>query len=659
MAEPRGLLFVELNLSSTNTRDKELQRARALSHAAKTSHPRNRPGEPKSAAKGRLVGDIDGPWRPPGEQGDTAVDGDGPNYRQNRARRKKPYDIHRWRMIQGQSTTRACEGSLPGEQPNRHPPWRTIEMTIPTHKGNSDPFNCTPVPCSALNFSLIQDDRTSLVDIVWPGEISLRKNRASMINEIWKVMPSILDAPPITHAIISHSHYSKAIRYQILGKRDQHATALAEKHKAWAVRGLRDLLEEYQKSGRPELLTQIRATSAQLAACGVISGDVESAQLHFTGVRMAVDLMGGLKSMLPLQCEALVYSQVASAWFNLQRPAFHPDGWDPGAWSEYRTTLPEASMIPPTDPATCGVSSPSPHVYDELYPSTVSPRLRILLDELRELLDVEAIKLALGATQDELSAQVFRWSGLRKLAIRARVLCLLCDLKDSLVIQAQTAPPVEEERTSDVEFCILNESAPTAFNIIMCLVLRTFDRAVFEEHYYADLELQSFRFSSMFLAQIAGHLQRLDPPFPHYDDVDADEDEDEGLRHALNNDKRRFDMLWIYSLGAYIEDCHINPIARRPSAAAESMVSPAVAATQTSEHNQQRRDVHPHSDTSTSSESTVAGGAVQSPHGPFAMRFKNLAPLLGFQSFEDVTDFLSDRYLYCRRLQAASLRKLM
>lgn len=157
-------------------------------------------------------------------------------------------------------------------------------------------------------------------------------------------MPSILDAPPITYAIISHSHYSKALRYQILGKRDLHATTFAEKHR-----------------------------------CSLM---------------------------------------VASAWFNLTRLVFHPDGWDPSPWSGYRTTLPEPLMIPPTDPASQSVSSPFSLLYDELYPSVVSPRLRILIDEIRELLDVEEVKFALGATRDELTTQVFRWSSLWKLAIR-------------------------------------------------------------------------------------------------------------------------------------------------------------------------------------------------------------------------------------------------
>jgi hypothetical protein len=80
---------------------------------------------------------------------------------------------------------------------------------------------------------------------------------------------------------------------------------------------------------------------AQLAACGVIAGDAAAAQLHYTGLKMAVDLKGGLKKMQGMESEAVVFSQVASAWFSRNRPVFHPDEWDPGSWWTYKTNLSE------------------------------------------------------------------------------------------------------------------------------------------------------------------------------------------------------------------------------------------------------------------------------------------------------------------------------
>ena len=274
-----------------------------------------------------------------------------------------------------------------------------------------------------MDFAMIKDDRTSLVDIVWPAEISMRKNRSSLINEMWKVVPSVVDAPAVAHAIISHSLFSKAIRYQILGRRDQTAMALAEKHKAQAIKGLRDLLDEYQRSPRPELLVQVRGASTQLAACGVISGDVASSHLHYTGVKMTVDLLGGLKLLRPMQSEALVFSVVASAWFSRNRPVFDSKEWDPGAWAECRLTMRE--LVDPTPlPKTQKTSALTPHA--------ISPRVRDIISDFRELVDVEEIKYDLASSKSEAAEQVFRWFSLRKLALRARNLQLWCDLKDDI-----------------------------------------------------------------------------------------------------------------------------------------------------------------------------------------------------------------------------------
>ncbi len=395
--------------------------------------------------------------------------------------------------------------------------------------------------------------------------------------------------------------------------------ALAEKHKMLAVRGLRGLVEAYHLTQDRKLLIQIRAASAQLAACGVISGDAASAQVHFAGVKMTVDIMGGLKKMVPMQYEALVFSQVSNAWFSRSRPVFHPREWDPGSWSDYRRTLPKFLV------STLDKSAPSPsvlHPNDWSQPSAIFSRLRAIINELREVNHVEEIKPALTASNDENAAQVFRWSSLRKLAIRARNIRLWCDLKDFMADPDGHSILDNEIRPGSV--------SAAAFNVVICLTARTFDRAVFEEHYYHDQP--TFRFSTMFFAEVAANAQRLTPPFPGYDESLNEPDKEE---RALA-DERRFDVLWVYSVGAYVEDCETGPIQRcSDTRSRDSMVS------STTTQRQGPRD-------------TSTGGV-----GLFGARFATLAKVLGFDNLEEVTSLLSERYLYCARLQNESLRKLL
>ena len=166
--------------------------------------------------------------------------------------------------------------------------------------------------------------------------------------------------------------------------------------------------------------------------------------------------------------------------------------------------------------------------------------------------------------------------------------------------------------------------------MIVCLAVRSFDRAIFEEYYYDGQ--QSFRFSTMFFAEVAANLKRLSPLFP-CEDEDPDQDEPSTQSRVLQ-DERRFDMLWIYSVGSYIEKCNAEAsISKGPAKVAESMVSSSIAAGETQ--------------------------PVTGAHRPFSARFSRLVRTLGFESFEEVTRLLSGMYFYCARLQDDGLRQLV
>ncbi|OQV05386.1 hypothetical protein CLAIMM_10140 [Cladophialophora immunda] len=493
-------------------------------------------------------------------------------------------------------TQASSESRTRSNRSTRHSPEST-RTTIPVYKGNSDPFDCTAVPFTALDLSLVKDDRQSLVDIVWPAEISMRRNHPALLDRMWNVMPSILDSAAVVHAVISHAHHSRALRHLAWGQRDHSATVLAEQHKLRAVRHLRHLLERYSQRGGLDVLQQIRGASAQLAACGVISGDAGAAQIHFAGVKMAVDRLGGLRNMGPGQSECLVFSQVAGAWFNRSRPIFHPDEWDPGPWAEQGFDFGE---LPPSmsgrNPAcVCG---PCPR------PSTISPGMQVTIDQVRELLRVEDLKLVLAASGDERATQVFRWSGLRKLAVGPTT-CVSGGSSSSGTMGYR--PPVP-------------------FDTVLCLTVRCFDRAIFEEHYYAAADAP-FRLSQIFLAEVAGCLQRLDPPFPDVAGPQGASPHDRRIRA----DERRYDMLWVCSVGAHIEEHHLSLAARQ----APPLPSSSISATG-------------------SRPQDTTGGS-----GLFTAGFAKLARTLGFEGFDDVATFLAERYLYCPRLQDATLRRLL
>jgi hypothetical protein len=244
-------------------------------------------------------------------------------------------------------------------------------------------------------------------------------------------------------------------------------------------------------------------------------------------------------------------------------------------------------------------------------PSALFAETRTIVDQLREMLYVEELKLAIAASKSDAVSQVFRWSGRRKLAIRARNLRLWCDLRDEMADS-----PCEDHTAA-------------AFNMIACLAIRSFDRAIFEEEYYIDQA--SFRFSTMFLAEVEANLRRQKSPFAYEDDSQPPSTAQD---MALKDD-RRFDMLWIYSVGAHIEHNQAESRKKQPSMRpAETMVAPF-----TDEAPRKQQDSW--------------------SNGPFSARFSKLVKILGFRHFEDVAQFLEERYIYCRRLQDEGLRRLV
>ncbi|EXJ71254.1 uncharacterized protein A1O5_05060 [Cladophialophora psammophila CBS 110553] len=183
--------------------------------------------------------------------------------------------------------------------------------------------------------------------------------------------------------------------------------------------------------------------------------------------------------------------------------------------------------------------------------------MRAIIDQIRELLHVENIKLALASSRDESAAQVFCWSGLRKLAVRARDLCFWCNIKEAMKPAGAGTDPARGFSVN------MGWTPPVPFDMVVCLTARCFDRAIFEEYYYVGDS--PFRLSKIFLAEVAANLQRLSPPFPY---IDGLHNEDTKQLRFLE-DERRHDVLWIYSVGAHIEEYHLG-LSRRSSPALPS-----------------------------------------------------------------------------------------
>ncbi|OAP61452.1 hypothetical protein AYL99_03655 [Fonsecaea erecta] len=603
--------FVDSHPFPSSKREQELIRAAARSHAATVSHPKYRkqaaeqPDEESSAAtlpsSSEQSSSEEANPLPPTRTLDDRSAEESPagsaKLPQKINQQNKPF--HKYRLVTqsfngGKSTRDANVGRKRREiqgKPDGDHPQVVAQGSIPIFKGNTDPFNATVIPVSALEHLLLQQARAQSMLNTWPSEIALRHNHSALTAESLKRLPTFITDKASSHALISHAYYSSGSRQRNRGQPYEQTFASAEKHKFQALRALQELLESQQQTGDPTRLWKIFSSCCWLGAAEMLSGNIHAAIVHLTASKKIVDSLGGWSVVGRMEKEILLGAVVLLAAALRSRPVMDIGDFDPGPWRSHSwiTELKDSPALLEEVKIAFPERVPSP----SSCPTTISPTLREIFADIRELLAIEELKFKYATSKSSGTTEMFRWSHARKIAVRARSLHYWCDLieaakkdgKPMTTIYAAGGPP------SPVAF---------TFEAALCLATRCFDRCIFEEHYQPG---GVFRESKRYHAEMTAVMEALRP---------AAED------FSLVRGENTGDVLWIYSVGAYLEDVFMRPELARKE------------------------------------DPVLAQGRF------FSTRFSYLvAANLEFGSFEDVTTFLRENYLYFPRLQDDSLRKLI
>lgn len=591
----KSFVFLNLSSSPTDKRTKAFVKNGALSQAAKYAHSR-RSWFAASNRQGRTI--TSSRHTNSNEQGrlskTTMSSSAISSTRESKPPEKPSKRQPRWRVAVQQRRVSPPVQKSPEPSPSKRLPEgerlvphveAAIAISIPTHRGNSDPFQCAAIPMTASDYAVMDVSSLAWVRIIWSSEINVRRNQESLATGYRDYMPSILDHASTAHGILSEAYSRRAHQSKALGLPHESALRESLKHKLQATRLLRELVDNFRAANdRNDILDDIRRTSAQLGVAEWASGNFDTALTHYAAVGTVMDLQGSWKTLSPVAVDGLIFPAFASAWYARKRPVLNPDRWDPGPSSVLniqllRTLLPSKRAPSPVRP---------------LF-STMKPQQRVLLDQTRDLLDVEELKYQRSTWNAESATQLFRWSNRRKLAIRARNLHHWCDLRETA---GNTLP---------------------SWDMILCLTVRCFDHSIFEECLLPETII--FRPGGPLLAELAAGLRSLSPPFPETDNTTSEEGIDDLMS---TDDRRRFDMLWIYSVGAYLEN-YLLRFRRHPGGLS---VRP-----------DQRKD--------------------EGASDFFSPRFRTLARALDFTRFEDLATLLSEEYVYCARLQETILKSLV
>ncbi|KEF59227.1 uncharacterized protein A1O9_04071 [Exophiala aquamarina CBS 119918] len=433
-----------------------------------------------------------------------------------------------------------------------------VELLPFLYKGNCDPFNSAGVPVTAHQFSLIKLSRSESVSTVWASELSMRPRNNGLMNDLCQSLGNLCNDPAVVHANLALGYITKAA---CQGKFEAGDFLAIKRQKGQALSSLRQLVERQSESGSQDKLSAIKDATQLLGACEVFLGDSKTALIHSSATARVIDIMGGFQSLPLLEIELYVHAIVGLASKMNTRPIIPTEAWDPGPWHSFCAKdrsrkfqlWSESSSVPSSFESSPQSSSwasdiddlgashahtpASPDVSDEpqlLRPTTVSPQLSNILEELRELLTIEEIKIRSTPVADIIARediiQMFRWSHLRTTAIRGRGLHHWCDLLESNITN----------QSLDSEAATPTTTTYTTFDMCLCLAMRLLDRCIFHEPY---LKTGMFRQTKAYYDILLDSIEKLRPAF----------DVRQGLRDA-----RSYDMLWIYSVGAHTETAFLQ-----------------------------------------------------------------------------------------------------
>ncbi|KAI1618713.1 hypothetical protein EDD36DRAFT_460352 [Exophiala viscosa] len=214
--------------------------------------------------------------------------------------------------------------------------------------------------------------------------------------------------------------------------------------------------------------------------------------------------MGGTKALPRLQLEMDVYGLLNISIVVGCRPLIASSEFDPGplSGSQHLSSL-VRSCVDDRGPST-----------KKSVASAMSPTLMATHAEIRELLDVQEAKLKYASSAAKEVESLFRWSHLRWMAARTRLFEHWRDLVDATI----------------------DGSTNNHLDLALCQATMLFERCIFEDMHSLEMRFQLTRLT---YAMVVASLQGIKPEFD--------------ITQAAT-DTRKYDLLWIYSVGAWVED---------------------------------------------------------------------------------------------------------
>ncbi|KIY01197.1 uncharacterized protein Z520_02749 [Fonsecaea multimorphosa CBS 102226] len=360
---------------------------------------------------------------------------------------------------------------------------------------------------------------------IWADEVGTSNGARILVPAQKKVYRSYVCHEAVMHALLAYC-WSVLARLHPNNKELYYSCALD--HETQGIRVLQRVISSGPITGDD---VEVAVQTILLLCCSAVyRSNLDALFHHLQGLKQMIQCVGGLDGLSWIRKEILIYLVVRAAAATGTCSVLDYVDWDPGQWWREDTSHCETTPDLVTGrkrSAELGLGLPSP---------SASPRtsdFRCIFAELRELVEVENLKRRMVNDDPEHINKLFRWSFLRRQAVRARILDYWYVLT---------------EPTNAVEPCS-RTSAPTTVHhasVGMCLCLAL--------HLVMAFGLEASLLHGTWVSTIqVWHIMLL--RCMHKLGFESEEI-DQSHPDAL-------DLLWTYGIGAYVEQLSLTHVLRK------------------------------------------------------------------------------------------------
>ncbi|OQU94604.1 hypothetical protein CLAIMM_00938 [Cladophialophora immunda] len=389
-------------------------------------------------------------------------------------------------------------------------------LSMLLQRGNSDPFSATPIHLSALRHSVISTIQPMSLRTIWADEVGTPNAAKILVPAQTRVYKSYMSHEAVMHALLAYC-WSVLARLHPHNKELYWAYALD--HETRGIRVLQPLIALGFNAGDN---LEVAVQAVMLLCCAAVyRSRLDALFLHLKGLKQLIQSMGGVGGLPWIRKEIIIYLVVRVAAATGTRSILDPSSWDPGWWWEDGPRETMADLTTGCEP-NLGFSSASPGTND--FPC--------IFMALRELVEVEGLKRLTADDEPEQINRLFRWSFLRRQAVRARILDYWCDLTEptNAVDPPKGSPTPTTVHHASVGMCLcLALHLVMAFGLEASLLRQTWVSTIHVWHIMLLRCVQKLGFES----------DKIDQSHPG----------------AL-------DILWVYCIGAYVEQLSLNHVLR-------------------------------------------------------------------------------------------------